>query len=95
MRVGGRRHRSARPATGTRESETEPSTMDHLAEDIPQRLLEAGLINDAARAKALQQQKNLGGSIMACLVKIGAISEEALLEFLSRIYSTPGVDLKN
>jgi len=69
--------------------------MDHLAEDIPQRLLEAGLIDEAARSRALQQQKNLGGSVLSNLVKIGAVTEETLLEFLSRLYSTPPADLKN
>jgi type IV pilus assembly protein PilB len=69
--------------------------MDHLAEDIPQRLLEAGLIDDGAHSKALQQQKSSGGTIMANLVKIGAITEESLLDFLSRLYSTPPVDLKS
>jgi len=69
--------------------------MDHLAEDIPQRLLEAGLIDEVARSRALQQQKNVGGSVLANLVKIGAISEESLLEFLARLYSTPPADLKS
>ena len=68
--------------------------MDHLSEDIPQKLLEAGLIDEMARSKALQQQKNLGGSLTASLVKIGAITDDALLDFLSRLYSTPSVDLK-
>ncbi len=69
--------------------------MDHLAEDIPQRLLEAGLINEASRVKALQQQKNLGGTVTANLLKIGAVTEESLLDFLSRLYSTPPVNLQN
>ena len=69
--------------------------MDHLTEDIPKQLLAAGIINNAAHAKALQQQKNLGGSLMASLVKVGAITDDALLDFLSRLYSVPAVDLKH
>jgi type IV pilus assembly protein PilB len=69
--------------------------MDHLAEDIPQRLMEAGLIDETARLKALQQQKTNGGTVTANLLKIGAVTEEALLDFLSRLFSTPPVDLKN
>ena len=68
--------------------------MDHIADDIPQQLLAAGLIDESTHVKAMQQQKNLGGTLMANLMKIGAITDEALLEFLSRLYSTPPVNLK-
>jgi len=66
-----------------------------VQEDITQLLLSARLIDDAAVAKAQQQQKNLGGSMAASLVKVGAISEEGLLEFLSRHYGVPSIDLRN
>jgi type IV pilus assembly protein PilB len=65
-----------------------------VQEDIGQKLVEARLIDAAAIQKAQQQQKNLGGSITANLVKIGAISEEGLLDFLSRLYGVPSIDLK-
>jgi type IV pilus assembly protein PilB len=64
-------------------------------EDIGQRLLEAQLIDQNALGKASLQQKTNGGSIVGNLVKIGAISEDALLEFLSRLFNAPSVDLKN
>jgi type IV pilus assembly protein PilB len=63
-------------------------------EDIGQRLLEAHLIDDQALGKAALQQKTNGGSLTGNLVKIGAISEDALLEFLSRLFNAPSVDLK-
>jgi len=66
-----------------------------VQEDIGQKLLDARLIDDSALQKAAQQQKNLGGSLSANLVKIGAISEDGLLEFLSRLYGVPPIDLKN
>jgi type IV pilus assembly protein PilB len=66
-----------------------------VQEDIGQKLLDARLVDEAAIQKAAQQQKNVGGSLTANLVKIGAISEEGLLEFLSRHYGAPSVDLKN
>ncbi len=68
--------------------------MDHISDDIPQQLLVAGLIDETVHVKAMQQQKNLGGTLMANLIKIGAITDEALLDFLSRLYSTPPVNLK-
>jgi type IV pilus assembly protein PilB len=64
-------------------------------EDIGQRLLEARLVDENALAKAEQQQKSTGGSLVGNLVKIGAISDEALLDFLSRLFNVPSIDLKN
>ena len=66
-----------------------------MHEDIGQLLQDAHIIDAAALSKAQQQQKNSGGSLSACLVKVGAISEEALLEFLSHTYRAPSVDLRN
>ena len=67
----------------------------HVNEDIGQRLLDARLIDKIALEKAAVQQKTSGGSIVGNLLKIGAISEEALLGFLSRLYNVPAVDLKS
>ncbi|OGF24447.1 MAG: type IV-A pilus assembly ATPase PilB [Candidatus Eisenbacteria bacterium RBG_19FT_COMBO_70_11] len=66
-----------------------------MQDDIIQKLVDAHLIEESALVKAVQQQKNLGGTLAGNLVKIGAISEEALLEFLSRLYNVPYVDLKS
>src|SRR5574341_1046774 len=63
-------------------------------EDIGKKLIEARLIEPNALAKAHQQMKNVGGGLTATLVKIGAISEESLLDFLSRFYGVPAVDLR-
>jgi type IV pilus assembly protein PilB len=69
--------------------------MQHVQDDIPQKLVAAGLIDASAITKAQQQQKNVGGSILGNLVKIGAIGEGVLLEFLARAYGTPGADLSS
>jgi type IV pilus assembly protein PilB len=63
-------------------------------EDIGKKLIEARLIDAAAIAKAQQQMKSVGGGLTATLVKIGAITEESLLEFLSNFYRVPSVDLR-
>ncbi|HTO90933.1 MAG TPA: type IV-A pilus assembly ATPase PilB [Candidatus Sulfotelmatobacter sp.] len=65
-----------------------------MQEELAQHLMEARLIDEAALLKAQQQQKQTGGTLSANLVKSGAISEEALLEFLSRHYGVPSVDLR-
>ncbi|MEO5618889.1 MAG: type IV-A pilus assembly ATPase PilB [Candidatus Eisenbacteria bacterium] len=66
-----------------------------MQEDITQLLLDARLIDDSAVLKARQQQKNTGWSLSASLVRTGGITEEGMLEFLSRHYSVPSIDLRN
>jgi type IV pilus assembly protein PilB len=66
-----------------------------MQEDIGQMLLDAQLIDSNALQKAQQQQKSAGGTLSTNLVKIGAISEEELLDFLSRTYHAPAMDLRN
>jgi type IV pilus assembly protein PilB len=66
-----------------------------VPEDIGQLLLDAQLVDENALNKAVLQQKSTGGSLTGNLVKIGALSEEVLLEFLARHYGTAGVDLRN
>jgi type IV pilus assembly protein PilB len=65
-----------------------------LFEDLGQKLLEARLVDEKALTKAQQQQKSSGGSLTGNLVKIGAISEEALLGFLANLYKVPAIDLQ-
>jgi type IV pilus assembly protein PilB len=64
-------------------------------ENIGQKLLEAGLITPEHMSKAAQQQKNLGGELTSNLIKIGAISEDGMLEFLSQLSNAPPIDLRN
>ncbi len=64
-----------------------------MLDDIGQKLLDAQLVDAEALAKAGLQQKSAGGSLVGGLVKIGAISEDELLDFLSNLYHVPPVDL--
>jgi len=65
-----------------------------VTEDLGQKLLEARLVSEQALQKAVQQQKSAGGSVTASLVKIGALTEEQLLDFLSSHFRVPAVDLR-
>ncbi len=65
-----------------------------VLEDLGQKLLDARMIDEAALAKAALQQKTTGGTLTGNLVKTGALTEEALLEFLSQNFNVPFVDLK-
>jgi type IV pilus assembly protein PilB len=63
-------------------------------DDVGQKLLEAKLINEDALSKAQLQMKNSGGSLTGNLVKIGAISEDGLSDFLAQLYRVPAIDLR-
>jgi type IV pilus assembly protein PilB len=66
-----------------------------VLDDIGQKLLDASLVDERALAQAGLQQKSNGGTLAANLVKIGAITEPELLEFLTRLYHVPAADLAN
>ena len=66
-----------------------------MHDDIAKKLIEAHLIDPTALTKAQQQMKNVGGGLTATLVKIGALTEESLLEFLSNLYRVPSMDLRS
>ena len=68
---------------------------DGMQDDIGQLLLDAQLIDANGLQKAQMQSKQAGGSLVANLVKIGAISEESLLDFLSQNYRAPSIDLRS
>jgi type IV pilus assembly protein PilB len=65
-----------------------------LFDDVGQKLLDAKVIDEKAIQKAELQQKSGGGSFVANLIKVGAITEEGLSEFLSTLYRVPAIDLK-
>jgi len=64
-----------------------------LKHDIGAKLIEARLIKDEDLKRAHEIEKGGGGSVTTALVKLGAISEDHLLRFLSDLYATQGVNL--
>jgi type IV pilus assembly protein PilB len=65
-----------------------------VSNDLGPKLVEAALVSEKALENAAQQQKSSGGSVTAALVKMGALSEEDLLKFLSDHFQVPSVDLR-
>ena len=67
-----------------------------IADDVPtllgQLLLARGLIREADLERALELQAGVGGRLGALLVRIGALSEEQLLEVLADQLGFPLVD---
>jgi type IV pilus assembly protein PilB len=66
-----------------------------VLDDIGQKLLDANLIDQHGLAKAEMQQKSSGGPLSGSLVKVGAITEAELLDFMSRLYHVHSVDMTN
>lgn len=59
---------------------------------IGELLLEEGLIDNEQLSTALAHQRNWGGRIGEIVVKLGFVSEEKLLDFLSKYFRLPKVD---
>jgi type IV pilus assembly protein PilB len=56
-------------------------------------LLKSGLIDDKQLNQALAEQRSVGGRIGSALTRLGFISEETLVKFLSEQFKVPAVDL--
>jgi len=65
-----------------------------MQKKLGQMLIEEGLITPLQLKEALRIQAQKGGQIGSILVEIGAITNEQLLEFLSKKTGTPSVDLE-
>src|SRR5204863_9088205 len=97
LRAGRRRRRRRRSRTGRPGASFRSS--GHLlpgiavVEDISQKLLQAQLVDETALQKAALQQKTAGGSLTGNLVKIGALTEGQLLDFLAKLYGCASIDL--
>jgi type IV pilus assembly protein PilB len=61
--------------------------------DVGQKLVQAKLVteDDLRRAKQVEQRE--GGVLSSTLVKLGLLTEDRLLSFLSELYETPSIDL--
>jgi type IV pilus assembly protein PilB len=64
-----------------------------MAPKLGQILLNNNIISEDQLIKAIEQQKKDGGRIGSNLIKLGFVTEEALVEFLSKQYGVPAVIL--
>ena len=60
---------------------------------IGEMLVEAGKIQESQLEEALAKQRNEGGRIGTHLVKMGFLSDQHLVEFLSQRYGVPAINL--
>ncbi len=65
-----------------------------IKDKIAGRLIEANLISQDDLNKAVELQKKDGGSLGLCLVRAGAISDNAYAEFLGKVYNLPVVNIE-
>jgi type IV pilus assembly protein PilB len=64
-----------------------------VAEKLGRLMVNGGLITEDQLQKALLTQKREGGRLGSLLVRLGYIEEDKLLQFLSRQYGVPYIDL--
>ncbi len=67
--------------------------MNIVAPLLGQLQMKAKLITEEQLAEALKAQKLQGTRLGSALVKLGYIPEDKLLEFLSRQYNAPAINL--
>jgi len=60
---------------------------------LGQVLLEAGLVNEEAYQQALSRKESTGEPVGQCLLRMEALSESDLCEFLQQRYRVPAIDL--
>ncbi len=66
-----------------------------MAPKLGQILLNNNLITEDQLIKAIEQQKKDGGRIGSNLIKLGFLTEDSLVEFLSKQYGVPAVTLSD
>lgn len=64
-----------------------------MALKIGDMLLKAGLISGEQLDKALKEQQNTSGRLGSILVKLGFITEDEIVQFLSKQFNVPAVNL--
>ncbi|MBI5142334.1 MAG: type II secretion system protein GspE, partial [Nitrospirae bacterium] len=64
-----------------------------MASRIGQMLVNANLISEDQLMKALDHQKKDGGRLGSILVKMGSLTEDRLVAFLSKQYGIPAINL--
>ncbi|MBI5409848.1 MAG: type IV-A pilus assembly ATPase PilB [Nitrospirae bacterium] len=64
-----------------------------MAPKLGQLLISSNIITEEQLLKALEMQKNEGGRIGTCLIKLGFVTDEKLVQFLSKQYGVPAVAL--
>jgi type IV pilus assembly protein PilB len=64
-----------------------------LHDSVASRLVEEKLISQESLDKASAQKKQGGGTLTTNLIKLGAITEEDLTDFLSELYNVSVIDL--
>jgi type IV pilus assembly protein PilB len=61
--------------------------------DVGLKLLQANLVTEDDLKRAKKIEKEDGGSLSGTLVKLGVLTEDQLLSFLSELYETPACDI--
>ncbi|MEW6570223.1 MAG: type IV-A pilus assembly ATPase PilB [Nitrospirota bacterium] len=66
-----------------------------MAARLGQLLVSAGIITDEQMKEAINLQRREGGKLGANLIKLGYVTEEKLVNFLSKQYNVPAINLSD
>ncbi|MEW6570224.1 MAG: type IV-A pilus assembly ATPase PilB [Nitrospirota bacterium] len=66
-----------------------------MAARLGQLLVNAGIITDEQLKEAINVQRREGGKLGANLIKLGYVTEEKLVNFLSKQYNVPAINLSD
>ncbi|MDP2808347.1 MAG: ATPase, T2SS/T4P/T4SS family, partial [bacterium] len=66
-----------------------------MAQNIGEMLLKMGLITQAQYDKAATEQRNTSEPLVATLIRLGVVTENVMLQFVSRQFNVPSLDLSN
>ncbi|MDO9390837.1 MAG: ATPase, T2SS/T4P/T4SS family [bacterium] len=66
-----------------------------MAQNIGEMLLKMGLITQAQYDKAATEQRNTTEPLVATLIRLGVVTENVMLQFVSRQFNVPSLDLSN
>jgi len=90
----GRRRRRSTGAHSPHDLATRPANLATMSQiRLENLLLQAGVINEQQLAAAMQGQKEWGGRLGAILVRMGVLTDDALVLALSRLLNMPRVAL--
>jgi type IV pilus assembly protein PilB len=66
-----------------------------MAQNIGEMLLKMGLITQAQYDKAATEQRSTTEPLVATLIRLGVVTENVMLQFVSRQFNVPSLDLSN
>jgi type IV pilus assembly protein PilB len=66
-----------------------------MAQNIGEMLLKLGLVTQSQYDKTMAEQRKTNEPLVASLIRLGVVTENMMLQFVSRQFNVPSLDLSN